>query len=347
MQLNFNISFPDLYIRNGLIKLDETFLNYAKSYDESLFCSLIKARENASVSSQCHSISSQYCSMSSQCLTLGSRKQQMSTTQATDSQLIIDLSYLLDEFIAKLFNIEKETEELKKKHNDFAVIYQCKRLFIQRYALKKYTDIANIDIDCVTSRLSHFLTLPTTEKNFAEQVMCWFEDKEHHKEEIELAAQYAAWRVKNKQGILFSTHKKIDYENLVSFSKKEVDEIEVLYSNEVKRRYGFDLTSERVGLDKALDNAHYCIFCHKQNKDSCSKAVSYTHLDVYKRQTLAVINLLPILPLDGGHLFFYIIEAVIRRDLSLKCQKYAATFGATILFLLMAIAISNDIRHLF
>ncbi|MDR2609402.1 MAG: RIP metalloprotease, partial [Rickettsiales bacterium] len=63
--------------------------------------------------------------------------------------------------------------------------------------------------------------------------------------------------------------------------------------------------------------------------------------------TLAAINLLPILPLDGGHLFFYIIEAVIRRDLSLKCQKYAATFGATILFLLMAIAISNDIRHLF
>ncbi|MDR2609681.1 MAG: RIP metalloprotease RseP [Rickettsiales bacterium] len=63
--------------------------------------------------------------------------------------------------------------------------------------------------------------------------------------------------------------------------------------------------------------------------------------------TLAAINLLPILPLDGGHLFFYIIEAVIRRELSLKCQKYAATFGATILFLLMAIAISNDIRHLF
>lgn len=63
--------------------------------------------------------------------------------------------------------------------------------------------------------------------------------------------------------------------------------------------------------------------------------------------TLAAINLLPILPLDGGHLFFYIIEAVMRRDLSLKCQKYAATFGATVLFLLMAIAISNDIRHLF
>ncbi len=268
MQLNFNISFSNLYTRNGLIKLDETFLNYIKSCDESLFCSLIEAREKAassSMSSQCHP-------PSSQCLTLGSRKQEgwipVSATWMTDSQLIIDLSYLLDEFIAKLFNIEKEIEELKKKHNNFALIYKCKRLFVQRYALKKYTNVANIDI---TNKLSHFLTLPTTEKNFAEQVMHWFEDKENHKEEIELAAQYAVWRVKNKQSILFSIHKKIDHENLIQFSKKEVDKVEVLYSNEVKRRYGFDLTSEKASLDKALDNAHYCIFCHKQSKDSCSK----------------------------------------------------------------------------
>lgn len=267
MQLNFNISFSNLYTRNGLIKLDETFLNYIKSCDESLFCSLIEARKKAassSMSSQCHL-------PSSQCSTLGSRKQEgRSSTGMTDSQLIIDLSYLLDEFIAKLFNVEKEIEELKKKHNNFAVIYKCKRLFVQRYALKKYTNVANIDI---TNKLSHFLTLPTTEKNFAEQVMHWFEDKENHKEEIELAAQYAVWRVKNKQSILFSIHKKIDHENLIPFSKKEVDKVEVLYSNEVKRRYGFDLTSKKVSLNKALDNAHYCIFCHKQSKDSCSKGL--------------------------------------------------------------------------
>ncbi len=263
MQLNFKVSFSNLYTRSGLIKLDEAFLDYIKSCDESLFCLLIEAREKAASSL-----------MSSQCLTLGSRKQEgqipVSATWMTDSQLIIDLSYLLDEFIAKLFNIEKEIEELKKKHNDFAVIYKCKRLFVQRYALKKYTNVANIDI---TNKLSHFLTLPTTEKNFAKQVMHWFEDKENHKEEIELAAQYAAWRVKNKQSILFSIHRKIDHENLIPFSKKEVDKVEVLYSNEVKRRYGFDLTSKKVSLNKALDNVHYCIFCHKQNKDSCSKGL--------------------------------------------------------------------------
>jgi len=62
---------------------------------------------------------------------------------------------------------------------------------------------------------------------------------------------------------------------------------------------------------------------------------------------LAAINLLPIPLLDGGHLFHYAIEGVIRRDLSLKYQKYAATFGASVLFLLMAVAILNDIRNLF
>ncbi|WP_264374537.1 FAD-dependent oxidoreductase [Wolbachia endosymbiont (group B) of Carcina quercana] len=276
MQLNFKISFSNLYTCSGLIKLDETFLDYIKSCDESLFCSLIEAREKAASSL-----------MSSQCLTLGSIEQPMLATQMTDSQLIIDLSYLLDEFIAKLFNIGKEAEELKKKHNDFAAIYKCKRLFVQRYALKKYTDIADIDIDYVTSKLNRFLALPTTEKNFAEQVMRWLENKEDHKEEIELAAQYAAWRVKNKQSILFSIHRKIDHENLVSFFKKEVDEVEVLYSSKTKRRHGFDLTSEKVSLNKALDNAHYCIFCHKQNKDSCSKGLSNND-NTFKQSPLKV-----------------------------------------------------------
>ncbi|WFW29737.1 MAG: RIP metalloprotease RseP [Wolbachia endosymbiont of Menacanthus eurysternus] len=63
--------------------------------------------------------------------------------------------------------------------------------------------------------------------------------------------------------------------------------------------------------------------------------------------TLAAVNLLPIPLLDGGHLFNYIIESIIRRDLSPKYYKYSATLGAAILLLLMVIAILNDIKHLF
>lgn len=249
MQLNFNISFLDLYSRDGLIKLDQVFLHYIKSHNEDLFSSLTVARKE----------------------------------KVGDSQLIIDLSYLLDEFVAKLFSVEREAEELQKKHGDFAVVYKCKRLFVQRYALKKYAD-AVIDIDYVTDKLGRFFA---SDKKFAEQAMYWFENKEKYEDEVELAAQYAAWRVKNKGSILFSVHKKVDHENLVSFSKKEVDEVEVLYSEEVKGRCGFDLTSEKTSLDKALDHVNYCIFCHKQNKDSCAKGLNNT-TTTFKKSPLAV-----------------------------------------------------------
>lgn len=249
MQLNFNISFLDLYSRDGLIKLDQVFLHYIKSHNEDLFYSLSVARKE----------------------------------KVGDSQLIIDLSYLLDEFITKLFNIAREVEQLQKKHGDFAVVYKCKRLFVQRYALKKYADAA-IDVDYVIGKLGRFFT---SDRKFAEQVMYWFENKEKYEDEVELAAQYAAWRVKNKGSILFSVHRKIDHENLVSFSKKEVDEVEVLYSEEIKGRCGFDLTSEKTSLDKALDNVNYCIFCHKQNKDSCAKGLNTT-TTTFKKSPLAV-----------------------------------------------------------
>ncbi|UWI83246.1 RIP metalloprotease RseP [Wolbachia endosymbiont of Howardula sp.] len=61
---------------------------------------------------------------------------------------------------------------------------------------------------------------------------------------------------------------------------------------------------------------------------------------------LAIINIFPIPMLDGGHLFHYILEILIRRELNRKYQKFASYCGAYLLFLLMIIAIVNDIRHL-
>ncbi|MDN5248375.1 MAG: FAD-dependent oxidoreductase [Wolbachia endosymbiont of Tyrophagus putrescentiae] len=117
--------------------------------------------------------------------------------------------------------------------------------------------------------------------------MYWFENKEQYESEIELAARYATWRVKNESSILFSTHKKTDYENLVTFSRKEIDGVEVLYSDKLKRRCGFDLTSQKTSLDKALDNANYCVFCHKQGKDSCSKGLTNNN-NTFKKSPLQV-----------------------------------------------------------
>lgn len=61
---------------------------------------------------------------------------------------------------------------------------------------------------------------------------------------------------------------------------------------------------------------------------------------------LGIINLLPLPILDGGHLLFYMIEAVIRRPVPEKLQEMGFRVGGAIIFSLMAVAIFNDFMRL-
>ncbi len=61
---------------------------------------------------------------------------------------------------------------------------------------------------------------------------------------------------------------------------------------------------------------------------------------------LGLINLFPIPLLDGGHLFFYIIEGLRGRPLSERIQEYGARVGAFMVLSLMVFATWNDLVHL-
>jgi regulator of sigma E protease len=58
---------------------------------------------------------------------------------------------------------------------------------------------------------------------------------------------------------------------------------------------------------------------------------------------LAVLNLLPVPMLDGGHLLFFAIEAVLGRPLSERKREVAQQVGLALLLLLMVFALGNDI----
>jgi regulator of sigma E protease len=58
---------------------------------------------------------------------------------------------------------------------------------------------------------------------------------------------------------------------------------------------------------------------------------------------LALLNLLPVPMLDGGHLFFFVIEGLIGRPLSLKKREAAQQLGFVLLMLLMVYALYNDL----
>jgi len=62
--------------------------------------------------------------------------------------------------------------------------------------------------------------------------------------------------------------------------------------------------------------------------------------------SLGVLNLLPIPVLDGGHLFYYLIEIVKGSPLSDAAQALGQRIGIAMLLMLMAIAVYNDLVQL-
>jgi len=61
---------------------------------------------------------------------------------------------------------------------------------------------------------------------------------------------------------------------------------------------------------------------------------------------LAVVNLLPIPVLDGGHFLYYLIEAVKGSPVSEKVQLMGMKLGMSLLLMIMVVAIFNDISRL-
>ena len=74
---------------------------------------------------------------------------------------------------------------------------------------------------------------------------------------------------------------------------------------------------------------------------------SFWNLTAFLSIILAVMNILPIPALDGGHVLFLLYEIVTRRKPSDKFLEYAQIAGMVLLFTLLLYANGNDILKLF
>ena len=61
---------------------------------------------------------------------------------------------------------------------------------------------------------------------------------------------------------------------------------------------------------------------------------------------LGVFNLLPIPVLDGGHLFYYTMEAIMGRPVPERVQAWGLQLGLSLIFGIMILAIYNDVNRL-
>ena len=62
--------------------------------------------------------------------------------------------------------------------------------------------------------------------------------------------------------------------------------------------------------------------------------------------SLALLNLLPLLPLDGGHILFSIVEGIRGKAVGREVYERVSAIGIALFLVLMFIGLSNDINRL-
>jgi regulator of sigma E protease len=61
---------------------------------------------------------------------------------------------------------------------------------------------------------------------------------------------------------------------------------------------------------------------------------------------VGILNLLPLVPLDGGHIAILTLEGIARRDLSPTVKSWVMNAGAAVIFLLIGLVLYSDISKL-
>ncbi|HYM33657.1 MAG TPA: FAD-dependent oxidoreductase [Candidatus Cybelea sp.] len=268
--LSFGLVFSDLYEREGLLKLDREFLGFLGAADAAL-----RARLDAG------------------------RADPASLAAKAESELLIALGPHVEDFLASLFGIRPEASALAARHHELAPIYGCKRMFVQKRALRqvKADDAAKVDGLAHEISLSAAFGEPFGELAFARNVTAWEQDEAAHAAELRLAAEYAAWavqtpagRARNARGVLFKVPAKLDYRHLVPMQTDSAAGFvaHTIAPHHLRRREGFALTDPGTDLNGALDQANYCIWCHNQGKDSCSKGLTDRKTGAFQKSPFGV-----------------------------------------------------------
>jgi NADPH-dependent glutamate synthase beta subunit-like oxidoreductase/NAD(P)H-flavin reductase len=260
----FGFTFADLNGRDGLIRLDKQFLEALAVRDIGLHHRLLAARAAPD-----------------------------SLPSRDESDLVVALGPHLDEFVAELFGIQSDTAELMQQTLELDPIHACKRLFVQRQAVKKYPDPSTFDGPALRAALEARIGGPLTDKSFATQVAA----SENDPAALDEALRYAAWatltpegQAHHRGGTLFHVPRRIDPQHLVPVETIERDGVTMLRlpEHDWRRREGFALTDHGMNTQQALDQVNYCIWCHSQGKDSCSTGLKDRKTGQFQKSVFGV-----------------------------------------------------------
>ena len=275
--LGHGLSFNDLYDRDGLARLDAAFAGWLQTANVDVHARLMAAR---------------------------TAPDQLAAKE--ESNLLIEVARPLEDFIGALFGVAGETTELRARHNVLAPLYDCKRLFVQRYVARAIKPDAAMALDGakvtaevgVPARLEDGLEAWELAFALAVRELLGADFKvETPTPAIEALTRYAAWALhhpegkkRHRDGPLFKVPHKLDFEHLVPIETEVVDGVTRLKlpRSMLRHREGFALTDEGFDLVRALDHTNYCIWCHNQGKDSCSRGLKDRKTGAFQKSPFGV-----------------------------------------------------------
>src|SRR5206468_2498054 len=170
--------------------------------------------------------------------------------------------------IGQLFGVRAELRTLAERHHALTPVYECRRRFVQRKALRqiKAAEAAGLDGAALEGELAGKLGEAVTELAFARHVNRWQDEEAAHADDLTLAARYAAWatlteagRARHPQSVLFKTPALLDPMHFIPHLHTDSDAGYAVHRFDVKhlrRRAGFSLTDAGTDLAGALSEIH-------------------------------------------------------------------------------------------
>ncbi len=284
--LAFDLTWDDLYTPTGLAKLDQTFITELSLQNADIAQQLQGYRQSGIKPAR---------------------------DDKAHANFLMQLVPYVDDFLSALFQLYIPLSKLKEDYLELGLLARVKRQFMQRLAWPAYqAQAAAAQLDGITiwqNLQTHFAIssteVPMTMGNgehtslaedlyLAQHIVAWQAqaDNSSAQKALELAKQYGVWRMyrivhgleasDKNDAILYKIPKKLA-PGLYVEAEISTDASGATYyhvqTGQLRQRIGvdrkgaFSLTDAVFGDAAALDESHYCIHCHAQGKDSCSKGL--------------------------------------------------------------------------
>lgn len=247
--------FQELLTSAGLQRLDREFLGVLQAFNPGWHAQLLAYRKNGQF-----------------------------VAPEIISQLLIDCAVVLEAFIAELFDIEEAVARLQAETLSHQPIFAFKTYYVMKQARRSLTkpsdpsSFKKLNEFVESEILSQKLNRDDAERAVAELGLGYLREFDHCGDQIRMLIDWCVAAMTTPEGQqqtghweMFRLPKQLDHAHLVETQPLPDDPFGRLQGIAQRYRDGFGLTDLRMTERQVMSEINYCVYCHKNQGDFCSR----------------------------------------------------------------------------